>query len=198
MIVFIINVNLPYTAISHQRVRDGTFSLCYPRFLHHTFCTAFIIWKISDLCLFNLNLSICQILLYSTEDWIFRFIIEDSTLHICDKTYNPEFDFADYVSVMDMGMFDLSLKTTDGMDLREPLIDLTMSNSMLNIRTCADSCVALMKLIKYLASDGDMQPECPPELDSDSVVRKNFAVWYVVTKMFWTVFCTGLFFTCVC
>ena len=49
-------------------------------------------------------------------------------------------------------------------------MELNMSNSMLHIRTCADSCVALMKLIKYFASDGDMNPEAPVELDSDSVV----------------------------
>ena len=84
-------------------------------------------------------------------------------------------------------MFELSLKLTDGMDIREPVIDLNMSNSMLNIHTCADTCVALMKLIKYFASDGDMHSECPVELDNDSVV-----IFFVITfnyemKYFWNI-----------
>ncbi len=54
---------------------------------------------------------------------------------------------------------------------------LSMSNSMLNIRTCADSCVALMKLIKYFASDGDMNPEATVELDSDAVVSNIFLIF---------------------
>lgn len=54
-------------------------------------------------------------------------------------------------------MFELTLKLTDGLDTRQPVFDLAMSNNMLNIRTCSDSCVALMKLIKYFASDGDLQ-----------------------------------------
>ena len=31
-----------------------------------------------------------------------------------------------------------------------------MSNNVLNIHTCSDSCAALIKLIKYIASDGDL------------------------------------------
>ena len=34
-----------------------------------------------------------------------------------------------------------------------------MSNNVLNIHTCSDSCAALMKLIKYIASDGDLVKE---------------------------------------
>merc|ERR1719354_752824 len=49
-----------------------------------------------------------------------------------------------------------------------PAMELSMSNSMLNIRTCADSCVALMKIIKYFASDGDMCPQTQHDLDQDS------------------------------
>ena len=52
-----------------------------------------------------------------------RFLIEDSTFYICDKSYNLDFDFSDYVSVMDMGMFQLSLKMTDHKDeIEEPQV----------------------------------------------------------------------------
>lgn len=87
---------------------------------------------------------------------ILRFLIEDSTFYICDKI-TDDVNTSSYIPVMDMAMFELTLKLTDGLDTRQPVFDLAMSNNMLNIRTCSDSCVALMKLIKYFASDGDLQ-----------------------------------------
>lgn len=88
---------------------------------------------------------------------ILRFIIEDSALHLCDRSINDSCDFDEFVSVLDMGTFELSLKFNSGEDKKQPLTDLSMSNNLLNIRTCADSCVALMKLVQYFASDGDLQ-----------------------------------------
>lgn len=38
----------------------------------------------------------------------------------------------------------------------EPQTDLRASNNIVHIRTCADSTVALMDLIKYIACDGDL------------------------------------------
>ena len=35
-------------------------------------------------------------------------------------------------------------------------VDLQVSNNILHIRTCADSCRALQNLILYLANDGDL------------------------------------------
>ena len=72
---------------------------------------------------------------------------------------------------MDMGTFELSLKFTNGSDPRQPIFDMSMSNNMLNIRTCADSCRALMKLVNYFASDGDLQSEVTPTItESESLV----------------------------
>lgn len=84
--------------------------------------------------------------------------MEDSTFHLCNKSKNIDTSFAEYIPVMDMGLFELSLKLTDGLDKSQPLTELSMSNSMLYIRTCSDSCIALMDIIKYFASDGDLQP----------------------------------------
>ena len=69
-----------------------------------------------------------------------------------------------------MGTFELSLKFNSGEDevnstknklnkkKKQPQFEMTMSNNMLNVRTCADSCAALMKLVQYFASDGDLLP----------------------------------------
>ena len=37
-----------------------------------------------------------------------------------------------------------------------PLTELTVTNNKIHMHTCADSCVALASLIKYLAEDGDL------------------------------------------
>lgn len=42
-------------------------------------------------------------------------------------------------------------------DKGEPQTDLRASNNIIHIRTCADSAVALMELVKYIASDGDLR-----------------------------------------
>ena len=47
-----------------------------------------------------------------------------------------------------------------------PKRDLRVSTNRLNIRTCSDSCKALMELIRYFATDGDLNVEEPVDLDS--------------------------------
>ena len=88
---------------------------------------------------------------------ILRIIIEDSTFHLSNKIKKEADLVSDYVPIMDMGMFELCVRLTDGLDVRQPKVDLTMSNNMLNIRTCSDSFAAFIKLMQYLAADGDLQ-----------------------------------------
>jgi len=38
-----------------------------------------------------------------------------------------------------------------------------MSNNTVNVRTCSDSCSALLQLIQYIAADGDLVPSYEPE-----------------------------------
>ena len=47
---------------------------------------------------------------------------------------------------------------------KNPKLDLKVTNNTVHIRTCADSCSALTKLILYLANDGDLKG---PPLDVD-------------------------------
>ena len=39
-----------------------------------------------------------------------------------------------------------------------------MSNNIVNVRTCSDSCSALLQLIQYIAADGDLVPSYEPEV----------------------------------
>lgn len=39
-----------------------------------------------------------------------------------------------------------------------PKTELRVSSNLVNIRTCADSCLMLIDLIKYVAADGDLFP----------------------------------------
>lgn len=57
---------------------------------------------------------------------------------------------------MDLDLFELALRTSTGQDPRYPKMDLRASNNVLHIRTCADSCIALQRLLTYLAVDGDL------------------------------------------
>ncbi|XP_047132306.1 autophagy-related protein 2 homolog B isoform X1 [Hydra vulgaris] len=95
---------------------------------------------------------------------LLRFVMEDTSFYICNKGIDSETN--EYVLLMDMGTFELSLKLTKGTDKRLPIVDLAMSNNMLNIRTCSDSCLELMKFIKYVASGGDLQKD-------DDVIKNN-------------------------
>jgi len=90
---------------------------------------------------------------------VLRFIIDDSALYLSDKRADSIDILKDYVCVMDLGLFELVLRLSESADKKRPKVDLSMSNNVLNIHTCSDSCAALMKLIKYIASDGDLVKE---------------------------------------
>lgn len=75
----------------------------------------------------------------------------------------------DYVNVVELGLFELSLKMNEKRSGIYPLIDLRALNNMLHIRTCADSGKALMQLITYFAGDGDCaQNECSQKSTNSS------------------------------
>ncbi|XP_060533459.1 autophagy-related protein 2 homolog B isoform X2 [Cylas formicarius] len=96
-----------------------------------------------------------------------RFIFEDCNLFISDKAppkngipSSTKVDLAkDYVNVVKLGLFEISLKTTDKKVGVNPHIDFRASNNLLHIRTCSDSGRALMQLITYFANDGDLLPD---------------------------------------
>ncbi|XP_015509682.1 autophagy-related protein 2 homolog B [Neodiprion lecontei] len=97
-----------------------------------------------------------------------RFIAEDVALFISEKLGNGVELRKDYVCVMDLGLFELSLRLNEKMCGGAPRIDLRASNNVLHVRTCSDSGRALMQLLTYFASDGDLL-QCSKSSDSIAV-----------------------------
>ncbi|XP_020613758.1 autophagy-related protein 2 homolog A-like [Orbicella faveolata] len=93
---------------------------------------------------------------------LLRFIIDDAALYLSDKCSGSA-NIRNYVCVLDLGMFELSLFTCDGSEQGHPQVELRMSNNTVNVRTCSDSCSALLQLIQYIAADGDLVPSYEPE-----------------------------------
>uniref|UniRef100_A0A3Q3ERI5 Autophagy related 2B n=1 Tax=Kryptolebias marmoratus TaxID=37003 RepID=A0A3Q3ERI5_KRYMA len=55
----------------------------------------------------------------------------------------------------------------------EPRFELRCSSDVIHIRTCSDSCAALMNLIQYVASYGDLLPPEEPEAKRSSTAQKR-------------------------
>ncbi|KAK7872956.1 hypothetical protein R5R35_004266 [Gryllus longicercus] len=93
-----------------------------------------------------------------------RFIAEEAALFLSDQAQEdrPVDLRKDYVCVVDLGLFELSLRLcsqqTSGVSNAVPRVDLRASNNVLHVRTCADSGKALTELLTYFASDGDLKP----------------------------------------
>nr|XP_045593817.1 autophagy-related protein 2 homolog B-like isoform X2 [Procambarus clarkii] len=107
-----------------------------------------------DACSISSNLTI------SSDANVLHFIIEDAALFLSDKLSVRNVDLKkNYICVADLGVFELCLRMVEDMKEKKPKIDLLASNNMIHIRTCADSCKALLELMIYLASDGDLTKE---------------------------------------
>ncbi|KAM5274604.1 autophagy-related protein 2 homolog B isoform 2-T2 [Ctenodactylus gundi] len=89
-----------------------------------------------------------------------RIIMDEAALHLSDKCNNVTINLSrDYVRVMDMGLLELTITAvksdSDGQQT-EPRFELHCSSDIVHVRTCSDSCAALMNLIQYIASYGDL------------------------------------------
>lgn len=103
------------------------------------------------------NFSISSNIVPRTKTSILRFIAEETNLFISKKCSKNVHDINlrnDYISVIDLGLFELSLRTSD--QPNDPKVDLKASSDILNVRTCIDSACALAELINYYASNSDM------------------------------------------
>uniref|UniRef100_A0A665UX45 Autophagy related 2B n=1 Tax=Echeneis naucrates TaxID=173247 RepID=A0A665UX45_ECHNA len=96
-----------------------------------------------------------------------RIILDEAALFLSDKSNAVSVNLArDYVQVVDMGTLELRITAVKpGVDgkLSEPRFELRCSSDVIHIRTCSDSCAALMNLIQYVASYGDLLPTGEPE-----------------------------------
>lgn len=50
----------------------------------------------------------------------------------------------------------------------QPLFELRCSNNVVHVHTCADSCAALVNMLQYLVSQGDLHP--PPRHTSPTEI----------------------------
>uniref|UniRef100_UPI00398F3EA5 autophagy-related protein 2 homolog B-like isoform X2 n=1 Tax=Pristiophorus japonicus TaxID=55135 RepID=UPI00398F3EA5 len=93
-----------------------------------------------------------------------RIIIDDAALYLSEKCSPTVVNLKkDYVRVLDMGVLEFritaSKPSAEGERL-QPRFELRCSSDVIHIRTCSDSCAALMNLIQYVASYGDLHPPC--------------------------------------
>uniref|UniRef100_A0A8C1PB08 Autophagy related 2B n=1 Tax=Cyprinus carpio TaxID=7962 RepID=A0A8C1PB08_CYPCA len=89
-----------------------------------------------------------------------RIILDEAALFLSDKINAVSVNLArDYVQVVDMGTLELRITAVKpGPDGKMPRFELRCSSDVIHIRTCSDSCAALMNLIQYVASYGDLLP----------------------------------------
>ncbi|KFO21339.1 Autophagy-related protein 2 like protein B, partial [Fukomys damarensis] len=91
-----------------------------------------------------------------------RIIMDEAALHLSDKCNNVTINLnRDYIRVMDMGLLELTItavKSDSDGEQTEPRFELHCSSDSVHVRTCSDSCAALMNLIQYIASYGDLYP----------------------------------------
>ncbi|XP_032883372.1 autophagy-related protein 2 homolog B isoform X1 [Amblyraja radiata] len=93
-----------------------------------------------------------------------RIIIDDAALYLSEKCHNAVVNLKkDYVRVLDMGLLEFRItasKSTAEGERLQPRFELRCSSDVIHVRTCSDSCAALMNLIQYVASYGDLHPPC--------------------------------------
>lgn len=123
------------------------------------------------------NFNISSNIAAATNSSTLRFIAEDAAFFISDKTgvrfKNAPIDLRrDYVCVMDLGLFELSLRLCEK-NPQQPKIDLRASTNVAHIWTCADSAKAVTELLMYFASDGDLTFN---ETENEEFVRSNVTV----------------------
>ncbi|TNN56911.1 Autophagy-related protein 2 B [Liparis tanakae] len=106
----------------------------------------------------------------------FRIILDEAALFLSDKSNAVSVNLVrDYVQVVDMGTLELRITAVKpGVDgkLSEPRFELRCSSDAIHIRTCSDSCAALMNLIQYVASYGDLLPTADPGVKHSSAAQR--------------------------
>uniref|UniRef100_A0A7N8WN19 Autophagy related 2B n=1 Tax=Mastacembelus armatus TaxID=205130 RepID=A0A7N8WN19_9TELE len=125
-----------------------------------------------------------------------RIILDEAALFLSDKNNAVSVNLArDYVQVVDMGTLELRITAVKpGVDgkLSEPRFELRCSSDVIHIRTCSDSCAALMNLIQYVASYGDLLPPAESEAKHSSTTQRPKVSIDTIHK---ALFCSYLNFT---
>ncbi|XP_045434316.1 autophagy-related protein 2 homolog B isoform X4 [Pipistrellus kuhlii] len=106
-----------------------------------------------------------------------RIILDEAALHLSDKCNTVTVNLnRDYVRVMDMGLLELTItavKSDSDGEKTDSRFELHCSSDVVHIRTCSDSCAALMNLIQYIASYGDLHAANKAEVKPGAPQRKT-------------------------
>lgn len=111
-----------------------------------------------------------------------RFVAEDATFSLAPQvitarttkqraTDSPKITVlpaSDLVCILDLGLFEISLRLNEKATATFPKFDLRASITDVHIRTCSDSGQALAQFIGYLAAEGDFDGETTTTSDSQS------------------------------
>uniref|UniRef100_A0A8C7G5F6 Autophagy related 2A n=1 Tax=Oncorhynchus kisutch TaxID=8019 RepID=A0A8C7G5F6_ONCKI len=116
------------------------------------------------------SFSLSSNIIVDTATFHLRFILDDSALYLSDKCESDVVDLRrDYVCVLDIDLLELAITTWKGSDKGKlPLFELRCSNNVVHLHTCADSCAALVNMLQYLVSQGDLHP--PPRQTSPTEI----------------------------
>uniref|UniRef100_A0A8C9Z9J4 Autophagy related 2A n=1 Tax=Sander lucioperca TaxID=283035 RepID=A0A8C9Z9J4_SANLU len=120
------------------------------------------------------SFSLSSNIIVDTATFHLRFILDDSALYLSDKceiVNITNINKNHYVCVLDIDLLELAITTWKGSDtgkLSQPLFELRCSNNVVHLHTCADSCAALVNLLQYLVSQGDLHP--PPRHTSPTEI----------------------------
>ncbi|XP_034036800.1 autophagy-related protein 2 homolog A isoform X2 [Thalassophryne amazonica] len=122
------------------------------------------------------SFSLSSNIIFDTATFHLRFILDDSALYLSDKCEMDCVDLRrDYVCVLDIDLLELDITTWKGSDtgkLSQPLFELRCSNNVVHLHTCADSCAALVNLLQYLVSQGDLHPPVRHALPTEIAGQK--------------------------
>ncbi|XP_047658028.1 autophagy-related protein 2 homolog A isoform X3 [Tachysurus fulvidraco] len=118
------------------------------------------------------SFSLSSNIIVDTATFHLRFILDDSALYLTDKCESGTVDLRrDYLCVLDIDLLELAITTWKGNNtgkLTQPMFELRCSNNVVHVHTCADSCAALVNILQYLVSQGDLHP--PPRHTSPTEI----------------------------
>ncbi|RUS74059.1 hypothetical protein EGW08_018186 [Elysia chlorotica] len=111
------------------------------------------------------HLSVCSNIIAESAFSQIRLSLDDTALFL-NKKHSKEVNLIDYICVAEMDSFNIWLQFCYDKSGKQkiPKSDLRFAVQELRLLTCADSARALLDLIQYLVSDGDLE-ESPDEHD---------------------------------
>ncbi|XP_043552811.1 autophagy-related protein 2 homolog B-like isoform X2 [Chiloscyllium plagiosum] len=106
-----------------------------------------------------------------------RIIIDDAALYLSEKCHLSAVNLKkDYVRVLDMGLLEFQITASkQTAEAERPRFELRCASDVIHIRTCSDSCAALMNLIQYVASYGDLHPPCKFQAAAGTAAQRSRA-----------------------